>query len=83
MTGGTEDHPKGLRLTRVLPRTPYRDWLRQRVLQAQGAQRLAEKAAVAPGTGVGGGVIELGGGASPEGPVDEGTPPLELLLGRL
>ena len=72
-------------LTRVLVSTlganAYRDRLRQRVLQAQGAQRLAEK--VAPGSGVGGGVIELVAGASPEGPVDEGPPPLEVLLGRL
>lgn len=52
--------------------SPHHDRLGQSALRAHVAERLAEQAA--PGH-TEGGFVELGGGAAPEGPGDEGVPP--------
>lgn len=52
--------------------------LRQSVLDANGAERPAEQAAARrAGEGQ---LVQVRGGASPEGPGDEGTPPFKRLL---
>lgn len=52
--------------------SPHHDRLWKSALRAHGAEWLAEQAA--PGH-TEGGFIELGGGAAPKGPGDEGVPP--------
>lgn len=59
----------------------HHDWLWQSVLYTNTAERLAEQAA-AGRTGEGQ-FIQVRGGASPEGPVDEGPPPFKWLLRQL
>lgn len=56
----------------------HHDRLWQSVLYAHVAERLAEQAAAGPaGEGQ---LVQVRGGASPEGPGDEGTPPFKRLL---
>lgn len=59
--------------------SPHHDWLGQSALQAHGAERLAEQAALGHAEGR---LVQLGGGAAPEGPGDEGVPPFQRLLGH-
>lgn len=59
--------------------SPHHDWLRQSALWAHGAEGLAEQAALGHAEGW---LIQLGGGAAPEGPGDEGVPPFQRLLGH-
>lgn len=59
----------------------HQDWFGQSVLHAHGTERLTEQAA---GGGAGQRqLVQLGGGAAPEGPVDEGTPPFKRLLRKI